>query len=140
LSESDVLSLITLGLTSRDKLTTGASAGVAASAIFSASGLDSHVQRFLRRNIGLKDQQLYFTTSFNEITGAVDPAFAWESKIASDNLKVGLIQPVTGRGTKAQAEYFIDQRVSARLQWDNQTVNTTYGNPGVELRLRFEWE
>jgi hypothetical protein len=30
--------------------------------------------------------------------------------------------------------------VSARAQWDNQTQNTTVGNPGVELRFRFEWE
>ncbi len=140
LSESDVLSLITIGVTSRDRLSGQGGAGVAATALFSASGLDTQVQRFLRQNIGLKDQQLYFTTSFNELTGGIDPAVAWEARLASDNFKVGLLQPITGRGTKAQAEYFFNHRISTRIQWDNQTVNTTYGNPGVELRLRYEWE
>jgi translocation and assembly module TamB len=64
---------------------------------------------------------------------------SWESKVISDNLNVGVVQSVTGR-TRAQAEYKFNQRVSARAQWDNQTQNTTVGNPGVELRFRFEWE
>ena len=98
------------------------------------------MQRFLSQNIGLKDQQVRLTTSFNEVTGTAEPAVTWESKVVNDNFKIGVTQPVTGRGTKAQAEYRFNQRVSARAQWDNQNQNTTVGNPGVELRFRFEWE
>jgi translocation and assembly module TamB len=64
----------------------------------------------------------------------------WEAKVLDENLKVGVTQPVTGRGTRAQAEYRINQRVSARASWDNQNQNTTIGNPGIDLRFLFEWE
>lgn len=140
LSETDIVSLVTVGLVSRDRLSGQAGVGVAAGALYSASGLDAQVQRFLARNIGFKDQQLYITTAYNDSTGTVEPAVAWESKIATDNIKVGLIQPVTGRGTKAQLDYFITPRASARIQWDNQTITTSYGNPGLEFRFRFEWD
>jgi translocation and assembly module TamB len=140
LPETDILSLLTLGVTSRERLTGQSGAGLAAEALLSASGLDQQVQRFLSSNVGLKDQQVRLTTSYNEVTGTVEPAVTWESKVVSDNLKVGITQPVTGRGTKAQAEYRFDQRVSARAQWDNQNQNTSVGNPGIDLRFRFEWE
>jgi translocation and assembly module TamB len=140
LPETDILSLLTLGVTSRERLTSQSGAGLAAEALLSASGLDQQVQRFFSRNAGLRDQQVRLTTSYNEITGSVEPAVSWESKVVSDNLKVGITQPVTGRGTKAQAEYRFDQRVSARAQWDNQNQNTSVGNPGIDLRFRFEWE
>ena len=72
--------------------------------------------------------------------GITELSVTWESKVVSDNLKVGVTQPVTGKGTRAQAEYRFNQSVSARAQWDNQNQNTTVGNPGVDLRFRFEWE
>jgi translocation and assembly module TamB len=140
LPETDLLSLLTLGVTSRERLTGQSGAGLAAEALLSASGLDQQVQRFLSTNVGLKDQQVRLTTSYNETTGTVDPAVSWESKVLSDNLTVGITQPVTGKGTKAQAEYRFDRRVSARVQWDNQNQITSFGNPGVDLRFRFEWE
>ena len=140
LPDADIFSLLTLGVTSRERLTERSGAGLAAEALLSASGLDQQVQRFLSQNIGLKDQQVRLTTSFNEVTGTAEPAVTWESKVVNDNFKIGVTQPVTGRGTKAQAEYRFNQRVSARAQWDNQNQNTTVGNPGVELRFRFEWE
>lgn len=140
LPDTDILSLLTLGVTSRERITERGGASLAAEALLSASGLDQQVQRFLSQNVGLKDQQVRLTTSFNEATGTAEPSVTWESKVVSDNLKVGVTQPVTGRGTKAQAEYRFNQRVSARAQWDNQNQNTTVGNPGVDLRFRFEWE
>ena len=140
LPETDILSLLTLGVTSRERFNATSGAGLAAEALMSASGLDAQVQRFLTQNVGLRDQQVKLTTSFNEVTGTAEPAVSWESKVLTDNFKLGLIQPVTGKGTRAQAEYRFNQRVSARAQWDNQNQNTSVGNPGVELRFRFEWE
>jgi translocation and assembly module TamB len=140
LPDADILALLTLGVTSRERLDASAGAGLAAEALMTASGLDQQVQRFLQENVGLKDQQVKLTTSFNESTGSAEPAVTWETKVINDNLKVGVVQPVTGKGTKAQIEYRIDKNVSARAQWDNQNQNTTVGNPGVELRFRFEWE
>lgn len=140
LSEADVISLLTLGVTTRERFDGTSGAGLAAEALLSASGLDQQVQKFLSRNVGLKDQQVRFTTSFNEATGTAEPSVTWESKVLNDNLKIGVTQPVTGRGTQAKAEYRFNPRVSARAQWDNQTQNTSVGNPGVHLRFRFEWE
>lgn len=140
LSEADVVSLLTLGVTTRERFAGEAGAGLAAEALLSATGLDRQVQKFLSQNVGLKDQQVRLTTTFNEATGIAEPSVTWESKVVTDNLKVGVTQPVTGKGTKAQAEYRFNQSVSARAQWDNQNQNTTVGNPGVDLRFRFEWE
>lgn len=142
LPETDILSLLTLGVTSRerDQVSGESGAGWAAGAILSASGLDQVVQRFLAQDLGLKDQQLRLTTSFNEVTGNVEPAVALDYKALSDNLRVGITKPVTGRSVKAEAEYRFGRQVSARAQWDDQNQNTVYGNPGVDLRFRFEWE
>jgi translocation and assembly module TamB len=140
LPDTDLLSLLTIGVTSRERLSSQSGASLAAEALLSASGLDQQVQKFLQQSVGLKDQQVRLTTSFNEATGTAEPSVTWESKVLSENLKIGVTQPVTGKGTKAQAEYRFDQRMSARLQWDNQNQNTPFGNPGMDLRLRFEWE
>jgi translocation and assembly module TamB len=140
LSEADIVSLLTLGVTTRERLAGQAGAGLAAEALLSATGLDRQVQKFLSKNVGLKDQQVRLTTTFNEATGTAEPSVTWESKVLVDNLKVGVTQPVTGRGTRAQAEYRINQNVSVRAQWDNQTQNSNLGNPGADLRFRFEWE
>ncbi len=141
LSDTDILSLLTLGVTSREQLTGRSGFGLAAEALMSASGLDQQVQRFLSQSSGLlKDPQVKLTTSFNENTGTAEPAVSLESRVVVDNIKVGITKPVTGRGTKAHVEYRINQRVSMRLQWDDQNQNTSLGNPGVELRFPFQWE
>lgn len=140
LPDADIISLLTIGVTSRERVTSQSATSLAAEALLSASGLDQQVQRFLSQSVGLKDQQVRFTTSFNEATGSSEPAVQWEAKVLDENLKVGVTQPVTGRGTRAQAEYRINQRVSARASWDNQNQNTTIGNPGLDLRFLFEWE
>lgn len=140
LPEADVVSLLTLGVTSREKATAEAGAGLAAEALFQASGLEREVQRFLKKNVGLKDQAVHLSTTFNEATGQAEPSVSWESKVLTENLKVGVSQPVTGRGTKAQAEYKFNDKVSARAQWDNQSQDSSVGNPGIELKFRFEWE
>jgi len=130
LPETDILSLLTLGVTSRerDQVSGESGAGWAAGAILSASGLDQVVQRFLAQDLGLKDQQLRLTSSFNEVTGNVEPAVALDYKALSDNLRVGITKPVTGRSVKAEAEYRFGRQVSARAQWDDQNQNTVYGN------------
>jgi translocation and assembly module TamB len=139
LPEADLVSLLTLGVTSRDSLSQ-AGVGVVAEALLSASGFEQQVQRFLKSSVGLKDQQVRLTTLFNEASGTAEPSINWESRLISDSFKLGVTQPVTGRGTKAQAEYRFTPNVSARMQWDNQNFNTSVGNPGVDFRFRFEWE
>ena len=140
LSESDILSLLTLGVTSKEQVSGTAGASLAAEALLSATGLDAQVQRFLTKSVGIKDSQVHLSTTFNPASGKAEPSVSWESKVLSDKLKVGVTQPVTGRGTRAQAEYRFNDRVSLRAQWDNQTDTSSFGNPGLDLKFRFEWE
>jgi translocation and assembly module TamB len=139
LTEGDVLSLLTLGLTSTDKETAAsASAGLAAEAFFNISGLDRQVQRFLPNNPVLRGLSLQISTTYNDATQQAEPTARLESKFLTEQLKIGLTQPVSGRGTRARAEYLFDNRFSVRGQWDNENSETAFGNPGIELKLSWE--
>jgi translocation and assembly module TamB len=144
LPEGDVLSLLTLGLTARERAgisgTTGAGAGLAAEALYQASGLDRQVQRFLPRNTILRDPAFRISTQYSEGTGLVEPTAQLESKFLVDQLKLSLSQPVSGRGTHAAAEYRFDNRLSAQAQWDNAYSDLPIGNLGIDLKLRWEVE
>jgi len=144
LPERDVLSLLTLGLTAREQAgisgTAGAGAGLAAEALYQASGLDRQVQRFLPRNNVLRDPAFRISTQYSEGTGLVEPTAQLESKFLVDQLKLSVSQPVSGRGTHAQAEYRFDTRFSAQAQWDNAYSDLPIGNLGIDLKLRWEVE
>jgi translocation and assembly module TamB len=139
LPEGDILSLLTLGVISKDKSNTaGAGAGLAAEALFNASGLDRQVQHFLPKNPLLKDLSFHIATVYNDATGIVEPNALLESKFLTEQLKLRLTQPVSGRGTKAQAEYRFDDRLSAQAQWDNEHIDYSIGNWGLNLKLHWE--
>ncbi len=144
LPERDVLSLLTLGLTAREQAgisgTAGAGAGLAAEALYQASGLDRQVQRFLPSNSVLRDPAFRISTQYSEGTGLVEPTAQLESKFLVDQLKLSVSQPVSGRGTHAQAEYRFDNRLSAQAQWDNAYSDLPVGNLGIDLKLRWEVE
>ncbi len=141
LPEGDVVSLLTLGVTSTDKDTAAsASAGLAAEALFNVSGLDRQVKRFLPRNRVLRDLSFQISTTYNDATRQAEPTAQLESKILSDQLKIGMTQPVSGRGTRARAEYRFDNRLSAQAQWDNENSEAAFGNLGLELKLSWEVE
>ncbi len=141
LSETDVLSLLTLGVTSRDRAySTQTSASLAAEALFQASGLDRQVQRFLPKNALLRDLSFHLSTTYNEITGQVEPTAQLESKLLTDQLKLGMTKPVLGRGTGARLEYQFNDKLSGRAQWDNEGQDYSFGNPGLDLKFRLEWE
>ncbi len=141
LAEGDVLSLLTLGVTSTDKDTAAsASAGLAAEALFNVSGLDRQVKRFLPKNTVLRDLSFQISTTYNDATRQAEPTAQLESKILSDQLKIGMTQPVSGRGTRARAEYRFDNRLSAQAQWDNENNEASFGNLGLELKLSWEVE
>jgi len=144
LPEGDILSLLTLGVISTDRSNTAqASAGLAAEALFNASGLDRQVQRFLPRNPLLRDLSFHIATVYNDYTGILEPGAQLESKFLTEQLKLRVTQPVSGRGTRAQAEYWFDDRLSAQAQWDNE--HTDYSIPGfgfgnIGLNLKFHWQ
>ncbi len=141
LAEGDVISLLTLGVTSTDKETAAsASAGLAAEALFNVSGLDRQVKRFLPSNAVLRDLSFQIATTYNDATRQAEPTAQLESKILSEQLKISMTQPVSGRGTRARAEYRFDNRLSAQAQWDNENSEAAFGNLGLELKLSWEVE
>ncbi|RYZ40149.1 MAG: translocation/assembly module TamB [Myxococcaceae bacterium] len=141
LTEGDILSLLTLGVTSADKDTAAsASYGLAAEALFNVSGLDRQVRRFLPSNPVLRDLSLQIATTYNDATRQAEPTAQLESKFLSEQLKIGMTQPVSGRGTRARAEYRFDDRLSAQAQWDNENSQASFGNLGLELKLGWEVE
>jgi translocation and assembly module TamB len=143
LPEGDIISLLTLGVTSRDRAnanTTTTGAGIAAEALYQASGLDRQVQKFLPKNSVIRDLSFHVSTLYNDANGLVEPTVQLESKFLTDQLKLGLSQPVSGKGTRALAEYRFDDRVSAQIQWDNVYNDVPIGNLGVDLKLRWNVE
>jgi len=142
LPEQDILSLLTLGVTSRERVASEAGAGLAAEALLSATGLEREVQRFLRKGdaVVIKDQQVHLSTTFNEATGQAEPSVQWEAKVLSDKMGVKVTYPVTGRGRKVEAEYHVNERASVKAQWDDQSENSSVGNPGLDLKFKFQWE
>ncbi|HZA12969.1 MAG TPA: translocation/assembly module TamB domain-containing protein, partial [Myxococcaceae bacterium] len=141
LAEGDILSLLTIGVTSHDKSDTMSTAGaVAGEALFNATGLDKQVQRFLPKNPLLRDLSFHMSSTYNESTGTVVPTAKLESKFLTEKLKLGMSQPVgSGRGTRASAEYQFDDRLSTQFQWDNDR-DEELPNFGVDLKLRWEME
>lgn len=142
LTEADIISLLTLGVISRDRGTgaAGTGAGLAAEAFFQASGLGQQVQRFLPNNRVFRDMSFHLSTTYNDATGLVEPTAQLESKFLTEQLKLGMTQPVSGRGTHAHAEYRVNNRLSAQAQWDNEVSDYSFGNLGLELKLRWEVE
>src|SRR5215813_12946330 len=141
LPEGDIISLLTLGVTSKDRTATSTTgAGIAAEALYQASGLDRQVQRFLPRNSVIRDMTFHVSTLYNDANGLVEPTVQLESKLLTEQLKLGVSQPVSGKGTRAQAEYRFDNRVSAQIQWDNVYNDVPIGNLGVDLKLRWDVE
>ena len=142
LPEGDIISLLTLGVTSRDRANanTSAGAGIAAEALYQASGLDRQVQKFLPRNSVIRELSFHVSTLYNDANGLVEPTVQIESKFLTDQLRLGLSQPVSGKGTRALAEYRFDDRVSALIQWDNVYNDVQIGNLGVDLKLRWKVE
>jgi translocation and assembly module TamB len=139
LSEPDIISLLALGVTSRDRGITGeAGAGLAAEALLQVTGLDRHIQQLLPKNRLLKDLTIHVESLYNPSTGLVEPTGVLESKFLVDELKLRMMQPVYGRGARAQAEWRINDRISGSAQWDNENQDYSFGNPGLELK--FKWE
>ncbi len=140
LVEADILSLLTLGVTSRDQSNAMGNASLLGEAMFNASGLDRQIERFLPRNPLLRDLSFHVSSTYNEASGFVEPTAQLESRFLTEKLQLQMSQPVvTRRGTRAQAEYRFHDRLSGQLQWDNDAANDTL-NLGVDLKLKWEVE
>jgi translocation and assembly module TamB len=144
LSQPDIITLLSLGFTRRDASAgtgvEGVATAAAAQAIFSASGLDEQVRRFVPRSDVLRDLSVRITSAFSESSGQVEPRAEFESWLLSDRLRLRYQAPLSGaRGQKAQAELRLGTHTAVQYQWDNDNPDVQAGDHGVDLKLRWEW-
>ncbi|HEY6006679.1 MAG TPA: translocation/assembly module TamB, partial [Anaeromyxobacter sp.] len=144
LSQPDIITLLSIGFTRHDTgaggSVQGAATTVAAQALFSASGLDEQVKRFLPRNDLLRDFSVRITSEYSDSTGQVEPRAEFESWFLRDKLRLRYQAPLSGaRGQKAQAELRLGRHTAVQGQWDNDNPDVPSGDVGVDLKLRWEW-
>jgi translocation and assembly module TamB len=145
LSQQDLITLLSLGFTTRDAAAGAGVGGVAraaaAQALFTASGLDEQVRRFLPRGGGLlRDLDVRITSVYSEGTGQVEPRAEFESWVLRDRLRLRYQAPLgSSRGQRAQAELRLGRRTALQYQWDNDNPDVATGDHGLDLKLRLEW-
>jgi translocation and assembly module TamB len=146
LSQPDIITLLSLGFTRRDATPTSgvgaAATAAAAQALFSASGLDEQVRRFVPKSQVVGDVSVRIMTDYSEASGQVEPRAALESALVGDRLRLRYQAPLSGaKGQKAQAEAKLSGNASLQYQWDNDNPDAAPygGDHGVDLKLRWEW-
>lgn len=142
LTQEDIVTLLSLGYTSRDAAggMSGVATAAAAQALFSASGLDDQLRRFVPRGRLLRDFSFRITSAYSEASGQVEPRAEFESKALDERLRLRYQAPMAGaRGQRAQAEMRLFSHTSIQYQWDNENPDLTGGDHGVDLKLRWDW-
>jgi translocation and assembly module TamB len=144
LSQPDIVTLLSLGFTTRDAAAgtgvQGMATAAAAQALMSASGLDEQVRRFLPRGGAIRDASVRITSAYSEGSGQVEPRAEFESWLWSDRLRLRYQAPLSGaRGQRAQAEFRLGRHTALQYQWDNDNPDVPAGDHGVDLKLRWEW-
>jgi translocation and assembly module TamB len=146
LSQEDIITLLSIGITSRDTAASGGVYGAATAAayqaLFSASGLDEQVKRFLPRAGLIRDFTLRITSAYSEGAGQVVPRAEVESKLG-EQLRLRYQAPISGvakGGQRAQMELKLGNHTSLQYQWDTDNPDVSSGGDhGIDLRFRWEW-
>ncbi len=145
LSQQDIITLLSLGYTSRDA-SMGSNLGVAAGAaaaqaLFSVSGLDQQLRRFVPQGGFFQDVNVRLTSAYSKTTMTVEPRWEFETKAMEGKLRVRYQAPLANqtRGQKAQVEYRLGDRAGVQLQWDNDNIDVSGGDLGADFKLRWEW-
>jgi translocation and assembly module TamB len=145
LSQPDIITLLSMGYTSRDTPANASVQGVAqaaaAQALISASGLDEQVRRFMPRGQVLQDLSVRVTSAYSEGAGQAEPRAEFESWLLKDRLKLRFQAPLSGArvGQKAQAELRMGENTSLQYQWEIENSDRPAGDHGLDLKLRWEW-
>jgi len=145
LSQQDIITLLSLGYTSRDA-TVGSNLGVAAGtaaaqALFAVSGLEQQLRRFVPQTGVFDDMSVRLTSAYSKTSLTVEPRWEFETKALDGKLRVRYQAPLSNqtRGQKAQVEYRLSDRAGIQVQWDNDNTDVTGGDLGADFKLRWEW-
>ncbi len=145
LSQQDIVTLLSLGYTSRDASTAarlgGAATAAATQALFSVSGLDRQITRFLPKGGVLQDFTVRVTSAYSPTSMQIEPRLEFETRALDRRLRLRYLAPVGGGpGQKAQVEYRFSERASLQGQWDTDNPDAVTGSDlGLDLKLRWEW-
>ena len=143
LDQADLVMLLTLGFTTRETEMASSSVGVGliGETLLNLSGLDKQVKRFMPNNAFFRDFSIQLSTQYSEVSGMVEPMAQLESKLLTDDLRLRLVQPVlSNRGRQAHLEYRMNERLSAQMQWNDESSEFSMGDFGLDLKLRWELE
>lgn len=144
LVQTDIVTLLTFGITSRDLDRGGnpyAGAGVAAEALLTVSGLDEQMRRWFSDSEVLRDPEFSVTSQYSEVTGQVEPMATFGAKLLGDRLRLQAAAPFsTARGRRASAEWRVNERLSTQLVWEDEETGYSAGDLGLDVKLRWEWE
>jgi translocation and assembly module TamB len=145
LSQQDIITLLSLGYTSRDA-TVGSNLGVAAGAaaaqaLFTVSGLEQQLRRFVPQTGVFQDVNVRLTSAYSKTSMTVEPRWEFETKALDGKLRVRYQAPLSNqtRGQKAQVEYRLSDRAGIQVQWDNDNTDVSGGDLGADFKLRWEW-
>ena len=145
LSQQDIITLLSLGYTSRDtnpqSTLGGAATGFAAQALFAVSGIEDQLRRFMPPSGVFQDVSVRLTSAYSKVSLTVEPRWEFETKAFDNRLRVRYQAPISNqnRGQKAQVEYQLSDRASLQAQWDNDNVDVSGGDLGADFKLRWEW-
>ncbi len=145
LSQQDIVTLLSLGYTSRDASSgpkIGAAATAAATqALFTVSGLDQQIARFLPKSGLVQDFAVRVTSVYSPTSMQIEPRLEFETKALDRRLRLRFLTPVGGGvGQRAQVEYRFNERASVQGQWDTDNPDSVTGSDlGLDLKLRWEW-
>jgi len=145
LSQQDIVTLLSLGYTSRDTNVTGAigtvATAAAAQALFAVSGIEQQLRRFMPQTGVFQDVSVRLTSAYSKTTLTVEPRWEFETKALDSRLRIRYQAPLSNqsRGQKAQVEYRLSDRASLQAQWDNDNTDVSGGDLGADFKLRWEW-
>jgi len=145
LSQQDIITLLSLGYTSRDTSPQsslgGAATGFAAQALFAVSGIEQQLRRFMPQSGVFQDVSVRLTSAYSKVSLTVEPRWEFETKALDSRLRIRYQAPISNqnRGQKAQVEYQLSDRASVQAQWDNDNIDVSGGDLGADFKLRWEW-
>jgi translocation and assembly module TamB len=113
----------------------------AAQALFTVSGLDQQLRRFVPQTGIFEDFTVRLTSAYSKTSMTVEPRWEFETKALDSRLRIRYQAPLSNsnRGQKAQVEYRLGDRASVQLQWDNDNIDVSGGDLGADFKLRWEW-
>jgi translocation and assembly module TamB len=139
MSQQDVVLLLTMGMTTAEMQQTQASdlGGTAVEALASVSGVGEQVAR------ALPIDELSVTTAYSQRSGRPEPQVTVGKRI-SDRVRLSASTSLgsENRMMRTGVELQINDQTSVQASYDNvnRESSSSFGNLGVDLRWRLEFE